>query len=129
MLVSLLSCSKEKLQGIHVSSELYSSEFFQSNLNKLIEMSDNVFIISALHFLIDLDYMLNDYDLYLGNLEHYDKVVWGMNIVKKLIEKYDVNELEVVVVSNDEYFKYVEVGFKYYNVTNYRHENYYTFSK
>ena len=131
MIIGLLSCSKEKLSGAHSAAELYSSPFFQNNVNKLIETCDKVYVISGKFGLIELEFVMNNYDLYLGSLNHNDKLIWGNLVIKEFLNKNNITkEDKIVVVASNDYYDYVAYGAEYYNIESFIvHENYYDFAK
>lgn len=78
---------------------------------------DKIFILSALHYLLDIDKEIEPYNVTLSNvpkakrkpglqiLTSEEKINWGQKVVKQLSEQTDLQNDEFVILAGQEYIK------------------------
>ncbi len=98
MNVAFISCVKDKLQGKHKAKDLYVSTFFKKSINYCLTKYDKVCILSAKYGLLELDDVIENYDMTLNNFSKDEKIKWS-NMVHK--------QMKEVVNKNDELYFYV----------------------
>lgn len=125
-IIGIVTCSKEKLSYKTEAYNLYSaSKDFKLNINYAIENYDDVYIASGKFGLLDINTILDPYDVWIGMWNKEDQYIWGLDMVKKLIEK-GYKDCEFVVHVDDMYFEAINYGFKYYGIDNVTHVHYTT---
>jgi len=83
-MIGLLSCSAQKLPRAAPAARLYSSTLFQMSLRYLLRTCSRVYVLSAKHGLVNLDDVLEPYDLQLTKLSLVEQRRWGMRVVSEL---------------------------------------------
>lgn len=123
-IIGIVTCSKEKLTYKTEAYNLYSaSKDFTKNINYAIETYDDVYIASGKFGLLDINTILDPYDVWIGLWSKEDQNVWGIDMVKKLID-IGYRDCKFVVHVDDMYFDAINYGFKYYGITNVVHVHY-----
>lgn len=100
-LVALVSCTKNKKDGVYPARELYDSTLFNLIKNYLDNQNVDWWILSAKFGLIHNQVIIPTYDLSLSNLSKKERLYWFNNLVEPII-----NQLN--------YQKYIIFGGKYY---------------
>jgi len=123
-IIGIVTCSKEKLTFKTEAYNLYSaSKDFTKNINYAIETYDDVYIASGKFGLLDINTVLDPYNVWIGLWSKEDQNVWGIDMVKKLIEN-GYRDCKFVVHVDDMYFAAINYGFKYFGITNVVHIHY-----
>jgi len=115
MSIALISCSKAKLKWIHRACKLYSkSPLFNKYVKYALKNCNDWYILSAKHWLIDKNKLLQDYDYTLvWKNKKILKEFWK-KISKEIIDKIDKNE-EIIVLAWENYIKYLDIPNKIIN--------------
>lgn len=110
--VALISCSKKKLEHRSKARDLYSSQLFKATLSYVERHSyNNIFILSALHGLVDLEDELDPYDLSLQQLSVYERKVWAEKVFCQIYDKGLANS-QFYFYTGKTYYKYLEWYFR-----------------
>lgn len=106
MRILLLSCVKGKLDTPASAQELYSkSPTFQKTLKygKSLEY-DKIYILSALHHLVELDEILEPYDKTLKKMSKFEKERWGHIVLKQMKDEgINIREDYFIFLTGQEY--------------------------
>jgi len=100
------------------AKDLYKSALFKSSLAYACKLNpDKIFILSALHHLLDLDKEIEPYNVTLSNvpkdkrklglkiLSTSEKKEWGKKVIKQLAEKSDLKNDNFIILAGQEYIK------------------------
>lgn len=96
MKVGLISCCGPKLTRPAPARELYTSSLFVKSLDLATRRCDHVYVISALHGLLDLDHVTKPYDFTMKERSKSERTHWGKQIASKLVDRYgDAFDVEI----------------------------------
>jgi hypothetical protein len=106
--IVLLSCTKSKTPYEAPAQELYSaSPMFQKTLEygKTLK-PDKMYILSAKHYLVDLNQKLKPYDLTLKDFNKEEKEKWGAEVYREMKQRgIDPNKNQFIFLAGNEYIK------------------------
>ena len=116
--VVLISCVSKKKSTKSKAKDLYISPLFKTSLAYAYSLNpDKIFILSALHHLLDLEMEIEPYNVTLSNipkskrkeglivLSPAEKIEWGKNVVKMLSERTDLQRDHFIILAGQEYIK------------------------
>ncbi|MEB3121207.1 MAG: hypothetical protein VKL41_08280 [Snowella sp.] len=102
--IILISCSSKKLNIKSRAEDLYSSTLFKKSLKYAKHLNpDNIYILSALHGLVDLKQEIEPYDITLKNLPYIKRVEWGKNVLEMIKKIADIDKDLFVFLAGQEY--------------------------
>jgi len=116
--IILIACVSQKGDKKAKSKDLYKSQLFKSSLayaNKL--NPDKLFILSALHHLLDLHTKIEPYNVTLSYvpkakrkaglkiLNSNEKKEWGKKVIEQLSKQADLKNDNFIVLAGREYIK------------------------
>lgn len=105
MKIGLISCVKEKRDGIHKAKDLYISPFFKKSLKYALQNYDKVYILSAKHGLINLDDKIESYELTLNNMNRDERRSWYYKTATRLNEVINTEEDELYFLTGKNYYE------------------------
>jgi len=116
--VVLITCVSKKRNYKAKSKDLYVSQLFRNSLAYAYSLKpDKIFILSALHYLLDLEKEIEPYDVTLSNipkakrkhglivLNTEEKKIWGLEVIRMLSNQADLNSDQFIVLAGQEYIK------------------------
>jgi hypothetical protein len=116
--IILISCVSKKEKTKSKVKNLYKGPLFKYSLNYAKSLnSDNIFVISALHHLLDLEEEILPYDITLSKvpkskqkeglkvLNSSEKIEWGKKVIEKLQSKFDLKNDKFIFLAGNEYIK------------------------
>lgn len=119
--IVLISCTSRKQTNKAKAKDLYKGPLFKNSLEYAKSMKpDKIFILSALHNLLDLNEVIEPYNVTLSYvppkkrknelkiLTDTEKDEWGIKVVEQLKRVADINLDEFVVLAGEEYIKPIE---------------------
>jgi hypothetical protein len=119
--IVLISCASRKGIIKAKARELYKGPLFTNSLAYGISLNpDKIFILSALHHLLDLDTEIEPYNVTLCNipknkrksdlkiLTAIEKNDWGKKVIEKLKIEADIKKDEFIILAGQEYIKPIE---------------------
>jgi hypothetical protein len=116
--IVLIACVSKKGDKKAKAKDLYISQLFKSSLtyaNK--QHPDKIYILSALHHLLDVDEEIEPYNVTLSNipkakrkpglkmLTSDEKTKWGKKVVEQLSKEADLQNDEFIILAGREYIK------------------------
>jgi len=107
--VVLIACAASKTPHAAPAQELYCSTLFKNGLEyaKLLK-PDDIFILSAMHHLVELDDVLNPYNFTLNDMKSKDIQVWADKVLEQITSKcYDLDNTQFVFLAGDKYRKFL----------------------
>lgn len=116
--IILIACVSQKADKKTKAKDLYISQLFKSSLAFAIKQNpDKIFILSALHHLLDIDQEIEPYNVTLSNipkakrkpglkiLTSEEKVNWGKTVLNQLSKQTDLQNDEFIILAGQEYIK------------------------
>jgi uncharacterized protein DUF6884 len=86
--IGLVSCSSEKLDHAAPARELYCSSLFRLALRYAEQTCERVYVLSGLHYLVQLDEMIAPYDFHLGKQPRARREAWGYHVAWQLAQRH-----------------------------------------
>ena len=107
-MIVFLSCVAEKNDHRCAAKDLYISPLFQKSYAYAQQLNpDHIYILSAKHYLLELDDVISPYNLTLKDMDAESKHIWADKVVEKMKEKsIDFNE-DVVFLTGTVYYQYL----------------------
>ena len=91
--IYLISCCKEKLPSAAKAKDLYQSEGFKRRLAfAKYQKADEILILSAKHHIVELDQILEPYDVCLSNETVGEQKKWAEICIASLKSKFDLTK-------------------------------------
>ena len=117
--VYLISCCKEKLNFAAKAKDLYQSKGFKKRLFEALSHNpDEILILSAKHHIVELDQVLEPYDVCLSNQTTGEQKKWAEICLVALSSKFNLKEDKFIILANEDYYRNL--------IGQYRIENYET---
>ena len=118
-IIYLISCCKEKLSYSAKAKDLYQSEGFKKRLSEAFSHNpDEILILSAKHHIVELDHVLEPYDVCLSNQTIGEQKKWAEICLADLSSRFNLREDRFIILANEDYYRYL--------IGQYRIENYET---
>ena len=118
-IIYLISCCKEKLNFAAKAKDLYQSEGFKKRLSEAFSHNpDEILILSAKHHIVELDHVLEPYDVCLSNQTIGEQKKWAEICLADLSSRFNLKEDRFIILANEDYYRYL--------IGQYRIENYET---
>jgi hypothetical protein len=119
--IILISCVSRKGTKNAKAIDLYKGPLFENSLayGKSLK-PDKIFILSALHHLLDLDKEIEPYNVTLSNISNSkrtadlkvltpkEKIDWGQKVIKQLKLETDLQNDQFIILAGKEYIKPIE---------------------
>ena len=125
--IVLIACVAKKLDKKAKAKDLYISPLFTNSLAYAQALKpDKIFILSALHHILELDRKINPYNVTLGYvpkknrkrglkvLNPKEKKEWGKKVIKMLSKKADLQSDKFVILAGQAYIKPIASSLKHY---------------
>jgi hypothetical protein len=125
-IIVLIACVSQKKNIKAKAKELYVSTLFKYSLKYAYSLKpDKVFILSALHHLLDLDKEIEPYNVTLSNvpkakrkpglkvLNAEEKKIWGKEVIRMLSMQSDLQHDKFIVLAGQEYIKPIQAHIRY----------------
>ena len=118
-IIYLISCCKEKLSYSAKAKDLYQSEGFKKRLSVAFSHNpDEILIHSAKHHIVELDHVLEPYDVCLSNQTVGEQKKWAEICLADLSSRFNLKEDRFIILANEDYYRNL--------IGQYRIENYET---
>ena len=125
--IVLISCVSRKCETKAKAKELYKSALFRLSLEYAQSLNpDKIFILSALHHLLDLETVIEPYDVTLSNvpknkrkpglkvLTSSEKIDWDKKVIQQLSEISDLKNDQYIILAGQEYIKPIIKDLKHF---------------
>lgn len=104
--IYLISCCKEKLPVAAKAKDLYQSKGFKHRLSYArFQKADEILILSAKYYIVELDQVLEPYDVCLSNETVGEQKKWAEICIAALKSKYDLTKDKFVILASEDYYK------------------------
>ena len=115
--IVLISCVSKKLPNRAPARDLYVSPLFRLNLKYAqILRPDAIFIVSALYGLLDLDTVVEPYNLTLNTMSSHDVQDWAKRVLKQLRERADLEHDHFVFLAGHKYRTFLVPGLHSFDI-------------
>lgn len=121
--IVLISCVSKKGNKKAKAKDLYKGPLFTNSLAYGKKLNpDKIFILSALHHLVDLDQEIEPYDVTLSYvppakrnpklkvLTKKESELWGQKVLQQLENIADLKKDEFIILAGQSYIKPIEKG-------------------
>lgn len=108
MTIILISCVKGKKENKMKAKDLYKGPLFKYSLcvaKKLQSDETKIFILSAKHYLLDLNRVIGPYDLTLKKFSKTKKKEWGLKVLTELRNVSNIETDKFIVLAGEDYIK------------------------
>jgi len=125
--IVLIACVSKKGKSKAKAKDLYKSALFKYSLAYAYKIKpDKIFILSALHHLLDLENEIETYDVTLSNipvnkrkpglkvLTSSEKIDWGKKVIQQLSEISDLKNDQYIILAGQEYIKPIIKDLKHF---------------
>ncbi len=106
--VYLIGCTKRKTELKNKAKDLYLGTFPIRYKYALNHNPDGIHILSALYHLVDLETVIDPYDLTLSAFKKKDKTAWAKKVVEQLKEKYDLDNTNFIILAGKNYYEGID---------------------
>lgn len=115
--IILISCVSKKRYIISKAKDLYISTLFRKNLAyaKILN-PDQIFVLSAKYGLVDLDEIIEPYDVTLNTMPVKEIRQWANRVLTQLSENADLENDHFIFLAGDKYRKYLLPHIKHYEI-------------
>ena len=106
--IVLISCVKSKLPYKAKAKDLFISPLFQYKLEYARQiMPDEILVLSSKYGLLELDQVVEPYDVVLNGLSKAAKQDWAKNVLNQLAKKFDLEKDQFIFLASIQYRKYL----------------------
>lgn len=116
--IVLISCASKKCPNRAKAKDLYVSTLFRSSMTYANTLkADKIYILSALHHVLELDEVIEPYNVTLSNvpknkrdktlkvLNKQEKIKWGEEVFRFLEKVTDINKTHFIFLAGKEYIE------------------------
>ena len=115
--IVLISCVKSKLDHPAKAKDLYTSTLFRYNLEYARHLNpDAIYILSAKYGLLDLDQVIEPYEMTLNNMPEFDRKVWSMRVLAALRQKADLKSDLFIFLAGEKYRHHLLPAMSHYEI-------------
>ncbi len=101
--IALVGCGRRKAATRRAARALYLGSLFRRSLAYAERIADEVFILSALHGLVELDHDLAPYDFSIEELRQREREQWAHQVAVRLSAAYGRAALRVIGLAGHSY--------------------------
>ena len=102
--VILLSCVSKKANEKAKAKDLDLSPLFKKSLAYAYKLKpDAIYILSAKHHLLELDSVIEPYDVTLNKMKKNDRLNWGRKVIELLKWKVDLESDRFIILAGNNY--------------------------
>jgi hypothetical protein len=106
--IVLISCVSKKLPFKAPAQNLYISPLFKKNIAYAQRLKpDDIYILSAKYGLVELDQVIEPYDLTLNNMGAGEIKAWASRVVRQLSACADLQQDHFIFLAGQKYRKYL----------------------
>ncbi|MFZ9028808.1 MAG: DUF6884 domain-containing protein [Crocinitomicaceae bacterium] len=115
--IALVACVKEKLDHSARAADIYTGDSFKIWLNDAKDRDvDHIYILSGKYGLLDLNEIIEPYDLNLGNQDNSYIKKWNQGVISKLSTKHNLGATHAIIYTNKVYYEGLLDHFKSYEI-------------
>ena len=115
--IVLISCSSKKLLHAANAQNIYVSPLFRLNLEYAKKLRpDAIYILSAKYGLLDLNTVIEPYDITLNNMPSHQVQAWAREVLRQLRECSDLSKDHFVFLAGKRYRQFLAPNLASYEV-------------
>jgi hypothetical protein len=115
--IVLISCVSVKLDHKAKARDLYVSPLFKYGLAYAESLRpDKICILSAKYGVVELDEVIEPYNVTLNNMSSDEIKTWSEKVLLKLKEKVNLNEDKIIFLAGENYRKHLIPYIKNYTI-------------
>ena len=102
--IVLIACCKSKGPTIARARDLYIGSLFKYSLQYAETLrQDKIFILSAKYYLLDLERMIEPYEMTLNAFSVEERKEWGMRVIEQLSEITSLTQDKFTILAGQKY--------------------------
>ncbi|MBV0893095.1 hypothetical protein KTN05_14830 [Paracoccus sp. Z118] len=106
--IVLISCVKSKRNAPSKARDLYTSPLFKKMMSYALLLDPKeIYILSALHGLLELDKVISPYEKTLNNMKVKDRKEWSDGVLASLEARCDLQADEFVLLAGKKYSEFL----------------------
>jgi hypothetical protein len=106
--IVLISCVAMKRPHKSPAKDLYISPLFKGNLQYARSLKpDAIYILSAKYGLLELDELIEPYNVTLNNMGVAESRAWAVRVLEQLREKADLQNDHFIFLAGDKYRRHL----------------------
>ena len=90
--LAIIACSASKLDKAAPARDLYTGALFKASLAVAEALSDRVVILSAKHGVLELDAVVEPYDVALASMDKSQRLIWGDMVARALLKVLGIKD-------------------------------------
>lgn len=107
-MIVYIGCVKEKLDHRAKAEDLYISDLFKKELAYARSLNpDHIYILSAKHYLLDLNDIIAPYDETLNDMSAEERKSWAEKVIDKIKEKHISLDKKSIFLAGSNYTEYL----------------------
>jgi hypothetical protein len=115
--IVLISCVSKKRDHRSKAKDLYISALFMKNLEYARQLKPNmIFILSALHGLLDLGTEIEPYDKTLNKMSSQERKSWSKVVLDQLTQVADLERDQFIFLAGLNYRKFLLPEITYFEI-------------
>lgn len=132
--IVLIACSSKKKKCINncsngncrcfAAKDLYDSDLFKKSFNFAQSLNpDKIFILSALHHLLDINQKISSYNCTLNDKSKEDRVKWSDIVLSQLKKVADIRNDKFIILAGEKYREFLIDSDNDVNIARINHKN------
>lgn len=115
--IALVACVKEKLDHSASAAEMYTGDSFKAWMRDAKAHNvDHIYILSGKYGLLELNEIIEPYDLNLGHQDAFYIENWKKNVISRLNAKHSLTNTHAIIYTNEVYYEGLLDYFKSYEI-------------
>lgn len=112
--IVLISCVAKKKTQKAKAEELYESPLFVKSLAYAKTLApDSIYILSAKHYLLALDTVIEPYNTTLNTMNKQERTAWGKEVIAQLQQVADVKKDKFIILAGQNYLTPLQDALKH----------------
>jgi cytoplasmic iron level regulating protein YaaA (DUF328/UPF0246 family) len=104
--ICLVSCAKTKRDGYHPAKDLYVSDLYAKSVRYAEQNADDWWILSAKYGLLNIDTIIEKYDVTLNSMPTTDRIEWAEQVYRDLMDVVNPGD-RVIVLAPQRYAEFL----------------------
>lgn len=114
--IALVTCVKEKQNEACAAKDLYKGALFAQWMGHANKHADEVYILSGKHHVLQLDQIIEPYDLNLDDATTEEQMKWSHQVIQQIKSLCDMDQCHFIVMTTPVYYQYLLPEMKSYEI-------------
>jgi len=115
--IIFISCGGSKLDHSSRARDLYVGTLFKKSMAYAKTLNpDEIYILSAKHGLLELDDIIEPYDMALNNMKKLARLKWADRVLSQLSGRTDIRNSEFIFFAGKKYRENLTAHLRHYSV-------------